>query len=97
MVGGLALVCGAGVLFVFTASRLTRGAYVAFEGLFAQQGRRDWPQGVQEGDAPRFSMSHAEALRPGTPVVLGPPLDDDPEDPHPETIDLGSRRLADRH
>jgi hypothetical protein len=96
MVGGLALVCGAGVVFVFAASRLTRGAYVAFEGLFAQQGRRDWPQGVQESDAPRFSMSHAEALRPGTPVRLSPSLVEDPEDPHPETIDLGSRRLTGR-
>ena len=96
MVGGLALVCAAGVLFVVSASRLTRGAYVAFEGLFAQQGRRDWPQGVQEADAPRFSLSHADALRPGTPVRLGPALVDDPEDPHPETIDLGSRPLTSR-
>ena len=97
MVGGLALVCAAGVLFVFGATRLTKGAYVAFEGLFARQGQRDWPQGVQEGDAPHFSLSHADALRPGTPVRLGPALVDDPDDPHPETIDLGSRPLAGRH
>jgi hypothetical protein len=96
MVGGLALIGGAG-LIVFAASRLTSGAYVAFEGLFARPGQRDWPQGVQEGDAPRFSLLHADALRPGTPVALGPPMIDDPDDPRSETIDLGSRRLADRH
>ena len=31
-------------------------------GLFPHSGKRDWPQGVQETDVPRFAVEHLDAL-----------------------------------
>ena len=31
---------------------------------FQQPDPRDWPQGVQEMDVPRFNLDHIDALRP---------------------------------
>jgi hypothetical protein len=59
-----------------------------FGGLFAAQGVRDWPSGVQEPDAPRFAVDHLDALqREGS----GPYGEDEPT---PELIELGERRLG---
>ena len=44
---GFALVTVAG-------AKLGAGSHTSLQGLFPAQGRRDWPTGVQEVDAPRF-------------------------------------------
>lgn len=72
-----------------------RGPADLFAGLFQAQGGPDWPHGVQEADAPRFALEHAEALRPGSDADPGaadpaaavePRLDG-------EIIELFNRRL----
>ena len=63
--GGLGLV-------IVAVSRLNGGSPVDFSGLFPAQGRTDWPQGVQEGDAPHFAVDHVDALRSARPAP-GPP------------------------
>ena len=55
---GLPLLAGA-LLGAGTDSILT--------GLFPQDGRRDWPHGVQETDVPRFAVEHLDALGPLAP------------------------------
>jgi hypothetical protein len=42
---------------------LNEGRPVDVGGLFADQGRDDWPHGVQEPDAPRFRVDRADRLR----------------------------------
>jgi hypothetical protein len=68
---------------------------LALAGLFPAQGVRDWPTGVQEGDAPRFAVEHLDGLRPGAAAKDGVAQQriDDLGDPCPEIIELGSRRL----
>ena len=88
-------VCG---LIVVGSARLGPATSMALSGLWAPQGRPDWPHGVQEMDAPAFEVSHLDALRPGTPVVLaGPPMAGATEqvDPQPEIVELFDRRLRD--
>jgi hypothetical protein len=67
-------------------------------GLFAAQGRPDWPHGVQEPDAPRFAVEHALELRPGhddrSRVTVGPGVDED--ESVGEIIELFNRPLARR-
>ena len=58
LIGGFAFLLVAGAL-------LGAGTENSLTGLFAQNGRRDWPQGVQETDVPRFAVEHLDALRPG--------------------------------
>lgn len=96
----LTLIVGFG--FVIAA-----GAYIGagprqsfFSGLFPAPGVRDWPNGVQEEDAPRFAVEHLDGLRHGHPVTVAatPIAADDPIDaPRAELIDLGSRRLDAPH
>ena len=42
---------------IFGFAMLGVGAPGALSGLFASQGARDWPAGVQEPDAPHFDFS----------------------------------------
>lgn len=49
---GFGLVAAAG-------AKLGAGSNGALAGLFATHGARDWPIGVQEGDAPRFLLDSA--------------------------------------
>ena len=63
-------------------------------GLFPAQGVRDWPTGVQEADAPRFAVEHLDGLRPGAAYDgVAQQRFDDLDDPYPEIIELGSRRI----
>ncbi len=48
---------------------LGAGSHHALSGLWPSESHGDWPRGVQEGDAPRFAVEHAVALRP-TPAVV---------------------------
>jgi hypothetical protein len=57
------LIAGFGFLFVVGAL-LGAGTDASLTGLFPQTGARDWPQGVQETDVPRFAVEHLDALRP---------------------------------
>ena len=75
---------------VVVVSLLRTDPQSAFGGMFAAQGGRDWPTGVQESDAPRFAVSHLDALRPDAGVARS---GDDEDEPTPEVIDLGERRL----
>ena len=50
--------------FVFVAAALLgAGPDAPLTGLFPQSGKRDWPQGVQEMDVPRFAVEHLDHLR----------------------------------
>jgi len=66
----------------------------SFEGLFGTAAGRDWPRRVQETDTPHYAVAHLDGLTPGTPTALTPVLRDDPEEPRPEVVDLGSRRAG---
>ena len=91
----LGVVVGFGFILI-AGARLGAGSHHSLGGLFAGQRVRDWPTGVQEGDAPRFAVGHLDGLRPGHPVTLETSLirADDPLDaPRVELIDLGIRRL----
>jgi hypothetical protein len=57
------LTAGVGFLLVIRAF-LDTAPDASLTGLFPQSGRRDWPQGVQEMDVPRFAVEHLDALRP---------------------------------
>jgi hypothetical protein len=59
---GFILVLAAGV-------NLGAGGHTALTGLFAAQGARDWPTGVQEPDAPHFSFAHPTAGAPGVSIA----------------------------
>ena len=82
----LTLVIGFGFILV-AGSRLGAGTPGALAGLFAAHGQRDWPTGIQEGDAPRFAVGHLDNLRPELPVVIETSA-------RGEVVDLGSRRLG---
>jgi len=89
----------AGCLIVIGSTRLGPGTTLTLSGLWAPQGRSDWPQGVQEMDAPPFEVVHLDALQPGTAILLeGPPVAgaaDAPAEPQPEMIELFDRPLRD--
>ena len=56
-------------LIALAGARLGAGSHVSLIGLFARAAIDEWPQGVQEGDVPRFAVEHADALRhPPEPV-----------------------------
>ena len=55
------LIAGFGFLLVVGAL-LGAGTDASLAGLFPQSGARDWPQGVQETDVPRFAVEHLDAL-----------------------------------
>ena len=78
-------------------ARLGAGSYHSLlRALSPRSGVRDWPTGVQEGDAPRFAVSHLDGLMPDRPMTVDvtPIAPDDPLDaPRSELLDLGSRHL----
>ena len=51
----------AGFGFVIAAGAKI-GAHTALVGLFATEGARDWPTGVQEADAPRFVFARSSVV-----------------------------------
>ena len=58
----------AGFAFLFALRALLSAAPDApLTGLFPHSGKRDWPQGVQETDVPRFAVDHLDALGPLEP------------------------------
>ncbi|MEP6638374.1 MAG: hypothetical protein ABJC39_03420 [Chloroflexota bacterium] len=73
----------AGFAFVLVAgANLGAGSHTGLSGLFSADTGRDWPVGVQEADAPRYTVSHLDALRATT------------ADPGPEIVELHSRRAT---
>jgi hypothetical protein len=87
-----------GCLIVVGSSRLGHETSMALSGLWAPQGRTDWPHGVQEMDAPSFEVAHLDALQPGTPMVLIAAAADgsaELDEPMPEMIELFDRPLRD--
>ena len=52
---------------IAAAALLGAGTDPFMTGLFPQNGRRDWPHGVQETDVPRFAVEHLDALGPLAP------------------------------
>ena len=78
---------------------MSDGVLSIFAGLFPSRGGRDWPTGVQEGDAPRFAVQHLDDLRPGQPAVIATFAisEGDLDGPRTELFDLGSRRLDTPH
>ena len=55
-------------LVIAAGAKLGAGSH-ALSGLFAAQGARDWPTGVQEPDAPHFNFYHSAAVTPGASKV----------------------------
>jgi len=91
----ITLIAGFGFLIV-AGAHIGAGSYHSLFGLFPGSGVRDWPTGVQEGDAPRFAVSHLDGLMPDRPMTVDvtPIAPDDPPDaPRSELVDLGYRRL----
>jgi hypothetical protein len=57
LVGGFAFL-------VFAGALIGAGTDASIGGMFPQSSERNWPQGVQEMDVPRFAVEHLDALRP---------------------------------
>lgn len=94
----LGLVVGFGFILV-AGIRLGEGSRDLLAGLFPAHGARDWPTGVQEGDAPRFAVGHLDGLRPGQSDLIEAswsPLDVAVDSSRLELVDLGNRRLTRR-
>jgi|SRR6478735_10316113 len=91
----ISIIVGIGFILV-AAAHIGAGSLQAFGGLFAPQNVRDWPTGIQEGDAPRFDVRHLDELRPGQPDVIATSTiaDDVGDGPRTEVIELGSRPLV---
>ena len=60
-------------LLTVAGARLGAGSQAALAGLFAANGARDWPLGVQEPDAPHFNFGASPSMPPGSPVTGDPP------------------------
>ncbi len=61
-------------LVIAAGARLGAGSQ-ALSGLFAAQGARDWPTGVQEPDAPHFTLVHPTGDAPGASNPCDDPVD----------------------
>ena len=84
-------------LIIVAGARMGAGSHLALGGLFPAQGRSDWPQGVQEGDAPRFAVEHSAALRPPASAEAPAMVELDDREvalPTLEPIELHVRRPA---
>ena len=92
--GVVSLIVVVGFAFILIAGSHVGAGSLA--GLFAARGVRDWPTGIQEGDAPRFAVRHLDGLRPGQPAVISTSATDEDavDGPRVELFDLGSRRLG---
>lgn len=53
----ISAIIGFGIVIV-AGAMLGAGSHAVLTGLFAAQGAREWPTGVQEEDAPHFDFSH---------------------------------------
>jgi hypothetical protein len=96
VVVSVTVIVGFGFVIV-AGAHLGAGTHRSLAGLFPASGVRDWPQGVQEGDAPRFAVAHLDGLRPDQPMTVAvvPCSAEDPiATPPTELVDLGSRRLG---
>ena len=80
-------------LVIVGASWLGAGSTPSLQGLWALPPTHDWPHGVQEDDAPRFSVDHLDGLRPGMAMLLDTAPAEEDEGPQPEMVELVSRRL----
>lgn len=67
------------------------GSRMWLGGVITTYRRDDWPYGVQEGDAPRFAVAHADALRPNPPREAVETVEVDGIPPAPEIVELHVR------
>ena len=67
------------------------GSDGALAGLFARPVLDAWPQGVQEGDVPRFAVEHADCLR--HPIGSADPFEEFARDPD-DTTDLQPTQVS---
>ena len=58
------LILGWSPFGVLSRAALAGSARILPDRLFPQSDKRDWPQGVQEIDVPRFAVEHLDALGP---------------------------------
>ncbi len=65
----ISVIFGFGLVIV-AGAKFGAGSLSALGGLFVTHGARDWPTGVQEGDAPRFVFTRP-AGRPTDGVQAG--------------------------
>jgi hypothetical protein len=72
------------------------GTHVWRGGMLAPQGAKDWPHGVQEGDAPRFDVANAAALQASAVAATGFEDLDGATAVPPELIELHVRRYDPR-
>lgn len=80
-----------GCLIVFGSRRLGLEPSISLAGLWAPQGRTDWPHGIQEMDVPSFAVTHLDALHHGTSMSLDTPVADgstEQDAPQPEMVEL---------
>ena len=66
------------------------GPALLFSGMFTAPGRPDWPNGVQEEDAPHFAIDRVLILRPGDEAGDATAAEDEGVG---EIIELFNRRL----
>jgi hypothetical protein len=71
----ISVVIGFGLVIV-AGARFGAGSLSALGGLFATHGARDWPTGVQEGDAPRFVFARPAGGTTEASQAGGLPADD---------------------
>jgi hypothetical protein len=77
------------VAIVIGALKLGGGMDLSLGGLWASPyARPDWPRRVQEADSPHFAVSHADALRRGTPIALTPVGLANDDGPQPEMVEI---------
>jgi hypothetical protein len=72
----ISMVVGFG-LVVVAGARFGAGSHSGLAGLFAMRSGRDWPIGIQEGDAPRFVLPAPSDRLVGT-AIDGPDRDAQP-------------------
>ena len=72
----ISAIVGFGIVIV-AGAMLGAGSPNVLTGLFAAQGARDWPTGVQEEDAPHFDFTHHRDPTAATSTA-GQLLADDP-------------------
>ena len=86
-------------LIIIGSSRLGPATSLVLSGLWAPQGRNDWPRGIQEMDAPHFAVTHLDGLRPGTAMAPDGPAEagaHERDERQPEVVELFDGPLRDR-
>lgn len=73
----ISMIAGFGFVIV-AGAKIGAGSHTALVGLFATEGARDWPTGVQEADAPRFVFARSSVVMAVTSAAGDIPASDVP-------------------